>query len=420
MELFYVALFILLSAFFNGSETAFISINRIRLHAALEKKDRNARVLEKLVRNSENVVGSFLIGTSICDVAIVISFTVWLEKIIGPNPMIPLYDTLILTPVILVVATLMPKVLFRTFADAIMFPLAYLYYVIYILLYPIQFVFVRTVRIFLALFGLKKKKSAFSKDEFGALLDMTSKKGLMKNDEKNLIERIMNFRDVKVKEVMVPLIRMTCVEENDSVELASALMLSTGHSRLPVFRMRVDNMIGYIQNKDILSVSKHDPVKKYSRETLFVPDLTPIDHALALMRDKNSQMAFAVDEYGGTAGAITNQDIITRILGEFVELRDDRIVSEGKKKNRVYTVSGMTGIDELNEELNLKIEKTDFETVAGFILSKTGRIPAIGEKIEHGKYVFEVESANNVRIMKVKIVKRGRKNQSAGKKRSKV
>jgi putative hemolysin len=416
MELLYVVLFIFLSAFFNGSETAFISINRIRLHAALEKKDRNARVLEKLVRNSENVVGSFLIGTSVCDVAIVIFFTAWLERVLGPSPMIPLYNTLILTPVILVLATLVPKVLFRAFADSIMFPLAYLYYAVYIVIYPVQFVFVRTVKLLLSLFGLKKKKSAFSKDEFGALLDMTSDKGLLKDDEKKLIERIMNFRNVKVKELMVPLIRMSCVEENDTVELASALMLSTGHSRLPVFRMRVDNMVGYVQNKDILSAGKHDLVKKYVRETIFVPDLTPIDHALALMRDKNAQMAFAVDEYGGTAGAITNQDMITRILGEFVELKDDRIRSDGKKKkNRVYTLNGMTNIDELNEELNLKIEKADFETVAGFILNKLGRIPREGETIEHGKYIFRVETASNVRIGKVKIYRRGKKE----KKRSK-
>jgi CBS domain containing-hemolysin-like protein len=296
-----------------------------------------------------------------------------------------------------------------------MFSLAYLYYAIYIVIYPVQFLFVRSVKLVLAVFGLKKKKSDFSKDEFGALLDMTSEKGLLKDDEKKLIERIMNFRNVKVKELMVPLIRMTCVEENDTVELASALMLSTGHSRLPVFRMRVDNMVGYVQNKDILNAGKHDLVKKYVRESIFVPDLTPIDHALALMRDRNAQMAFAVDEYGGTAGALTNQDMITRILGEFVELKDNRIRSEGKKKNRVYTVSGMTNIDELNEELHLKIEKADFETVAGFILNKLGRIPKEGETVEHGKYIFRVETASNVRIGKVRVYRRGKKE----KKRSK-
>lgn len=414
MELFYVVLFILLSAFFNGSETAFISINRIRLHAGLEKKDRNSRVLEKLVRRSENVLGSFVIGNSICDVAIVISFTAYLERMLGPDPMIPVYNTLILTPVILVIATLMPKVLFRTFADAIMFSLAYLYYGMYILLYPIQFLFVRSVKFVLGLFGLKKRKGSFSKDEFSALLDMTSEKGLLSDDEKKLIERIMNFRNVKVKEIMIPLIRMSCVEENESVELASALMLSTGHSRLPVFRMRVDNMIGYVQNKDLISAGKHDVVKEYVRESIFVPDLTPIDHMLAMMSDRSAQMAFVVDEYGGTSGAVTNQNIVMEILGEFAELKKERIHHEGLKKNRVYTVSGMTNIDDLNDELKLKIEKTDFETVAGFILNKLGRIPAAGEKAEHGKYIFEVESANNVRITKVKIYRR------KGKKRSKA
>lgn len=409
IEILYVLFFLLLTAFFNGSETAIVSVNRIRLHAALEKKERGARVIDFLVRRTENVLGTFVIGNSICDVAIVICFNSYTERMLGQDPLIPLYNTLVLTPVILIFGTLMPKVLFRTFADTILSRFAYLFFAVFILLYPVQFLFVRTVKAVLALFGLRKRAHSFTKEEFNALLNMTSEKGLLNDNEKKVIERIMGFREAKVREIMIPLIRMTCVEENDTVELAAALMLSTGHSRLPVFRMRVDNMVGYIQNKDILSAGKHDLVKKYVRETIFVPDLSPIDHALALMRDKNIQMAFAVDEYGGIAGAITNQDIITRILGEFMELRNDRIRAEGKGRYRSFSVSGMTNIDELNEELRLKIDKTDFETVAGFILNKLGRIPKEGETVEHGKYVFRVESANNVRISKVVISRRGKK-----------
>lgn len=322
MELLYVCLFILLAAFFNGSETAFISISRIKLHSRLELKDKRARILEKLLKNSENVIGTFIIGTSVFEVAIVVNFTKFLSGILGPSPLIPLYATLILTPVILIIATLIPKVIFREFADELMFPLASFYRVIYILLYPVQIIFVRIVKSILWVLGIKKKKSLYTKEDFNILLDMTADKGILKENEKKFIESIMNFKNIKAKEIMVPLIRMTCVEENDSVELASALMLTTRHSRIPVFRMRVDNMIGFVENKDLLDANKHDKIGKYVKEAVFVPDLMTINKVLVRMQNKMVQMAFVADEYGGVAGVITNQDIITEIIGGFVEIHE--------------------------------------------------------------------------------------------------
>ncbi|MGA2142905.1 MAG: CNNM domain-containing protein, partial [Brevinematales bacterium] len=294
MELIIAAGFLLLSAFFNGSETAFISINKVKLYSRLENGYYSARILTMLAKSSESVIGGFLIGVNICDVAVVLIFNVYLAKLIGPGPLVPLYSTLILTPVIAVFATLFPKIIFREYADEIMSKLSYLYLVIYILLYPFQFIFVRTVKFLLQIMGLKKKKTMFSKDEFGILLDMTTEKGILKQSEKEIIESIMKFRNIKAREIMVPLIRMTCVEENDTVEIASALMLSTGHTRLPVFRIRVDNMLGYIENKDLLAAVKHDRVSSYIREGIIVPESAPINRVLVGMQNAKAQIAFVV------------------------------------------------------------------------------------------------------------------------------
>ncbi len=410
MELLYVCLFILLAAFFNGSETAFISISRIKLHSRLELKDKRARILEKLLKNSENVIGTFIIGTSVFEVAIVVNFTKFLSGILGPSPLIPLYATLILTPVILIIATLIPKVIFREFADELMFPLASFYRVIYILLYPVQIIFVRIVKSILWVLGIKKKKSLYTKEDFNILLDMTADKGILKENEKKFIESIMNFKNIKAKEIMVPLIRMTCVEENDSVELASALMLTTRHSRIPVFRMRVDNMIGFVENKDLLDANKHDKIGKYVKEAVFVPDLMTINKVLVRMQNKMVQMAFVADEYGGVAGVITNQDIITEIIGGFVEIHENWIEKEGD----AYLVNGMLNIDEINDELKLHIKKIDFETVAGFVLYKLGRIPEAGDSFDEGRFTFEVISATNIRVKRVKISPKKRKEKRKG------
>ena len=163
MELIIAAGFLLLSAFFNGSETAFISINKVKLYSRLENGYYSARILTMLVKSSESVIGGFLIGVNICDVAVVLIFNVYLANLIGAGPLVPLYSTLILTPVIAVFATLFPKILFREYADEIMTRLSYLYLVIYILLYPFQFIFVRTVKFLLQLMGLKRKKPCFQR-----------------------------------------------------------------------------------------------------------------------------------------------------------------------------------------------------------------------------------------------------------------
>jgi putative hemolysin len=416
MDLIFVGAALVLSAVFNGFETGFISINRVRLHARLEDGNRGARILERLSRKSENVIGVLLLGISLTDIASVIYFTNYLNGILGHDQLIPLYVTLILTPVILIFSTLLPKILFREFADSLMHFFCYPLFFFYILLYPFQFLFVKIVKVILSILGLKKRKSMFSKDEFNTVLDMSAEKGTLKESEREFIESIMKFKDIRAKEIMIPLIRMTCVEENDTVEIASALMLTTKHSRLPVFRMRVDNMIGYVENKELLDANKHDRIGKYVKETVFVPDLMPINQVLVRMQGHMAQMSFVVDEYGGVAGIITNQDIIAEILGGFVEIREELFQKEGDD----YMANGILNIDELNEELNLKIKKMDFETVAGFVLYKLGRIPAEGDSFEEGKYTFEVVSANNTRIKKVKISRKRKKDKKRSEKKNAV
>jgi CBS domain containing-hemolysin-like protein len=405
MEIIIALIFLLLSAFFNGSETAFISIDRIKLHSRLESGKKSAVILAFLLRNSENVIGAFLIAVDICDVAIVLIFTDFLGKSMGYGPLIPLYSTLILTPLITIFATHIPKVLARELSGRIMFGLSYFYLFVYILFYPAQIIFVRTVKFLLSIVGLKKKKETFTKDEFGILLDMTAEKGMLKQSEKEIIESIMKFRGIKAREIMTPLIRMTCVEENDTVEIATALMLSTGHTRLPVFRMRVDNMLGYIENKDLLSANKHDKVGNYIREGIIVPESAPLNGVLVSMKNAKVQFSFVVDEYGGVVGAIANQDIIKEIIGEFVEMKTDWVI----KENDAYIINGMLSIEDLNELLNLKIKKNDFETSAGFMLSRLEKIPVPGDCLDVGKYVFEVRSATNVRIKQVKIYLRSKR-----------
>jgi CBS domain containing-hemolysin-like protein len=404
-EIAAIAGFIFLSAFFNGAETAFLSLNRVKMHSWLEEKKGNAKILEFLSHHSESMLSTLLITINFCDVSSVLLFTNVMLKFVHNGLTVTLITILVMTPVVTIFATLIPKAIFREFADGMMYTLAPVFLVLYWIIFPLQALLMRSIRVFLSLLGFRKKKGLFTKDEFHVLIDMTTEKGLIQDSERSFIESIMNFKNVKAHEIMIPLIRMTCVEENDKIEVASALMLSTKHARLPVFRMRVDNMIGYIDNKAIIDAQKADRVGDYIKPAIFIPDSAPVNSVLVRMQEKSSQMGFVVDEYGGVVGVLTNQDIITEIIGDLVVGHEDWIVKEGEN----WIVNGSLDIEELNDKLNLRVEKAEYETVAGFVLQKFEKIPMVGESFDYGKYTFEVTSVSNTRVKQVRAMPRRKK-----------
>lgn len=406
MDLLWVGVCILLSGFFSGSEAAFLSINRLRLHASLASRDRLSLIVDWLVRRPEDMIGALLLGNNAVNVAAAVLLTNYLLNRVANPAWVPVLVTAILSPLILLLGDVFPKIIFRRFADRIMRGLAWLYAVLFVVFFPFQFIFVRSIKLLFRMLGLhKKSKGMFSRDEFKLLLDISIQKGVMQDREKKFIESIMNFRNIKAREIMIPLIRMVCVEENDSITKAGQLMLTRRHSRLPVYRGRVDNIIGYIEDKAILNARRNDLVRQYTRDTLFLPETLEIDKLLLEMQESLSQMVFTVDEYGGVSGVITSQDLITEIVGEFIELGMNQPF---RREGDAYIVDGLFDIDELVEELHIDIKKDGFETVSGFVLQQLEHLPHAGEKFYYRRYEFEVLSVVNRRIEKVRISARKR------------
>ncbi|MGC8765302.1 MAG: hemolysin family protein [Brevinematia bacterium] len=400
--LFSTFIFIFISALFSGFETAFVGIDRIWLHSQLEKNNKRVRILNFLLKHSENTIGTFLFGTNLADVATVISFIKFLEAMGMKQNLITITSTVILTPVILLFSTFIPKLIFREYSNEICSILSYFFLLIYILFFPFQIISVSTGKIFMKIFRVKKKE-VFSREDFNIILK-SYESHLLKENEKEFIERIMNLKQVKAKEIMVPLVRMSCVEESEPVKVAIALMGATGLTRLPVFRMRVDNMVGYIETKDLISAGKNLVVSKFCRKGIFVSEFTPIYDILFKMKKENTQMVFVVDEYGGVSGIITNQEIIKELLGEFQKKKEELI----HKEKDYWIANGMLSIEELNEELNINIPHIEFETLAGYLLYQFKKIPSENEKLEVKNYVFEIISVSQTRIKQVKIYKKRR------------
>lgn len=406
MELAFTIIFMLLAGFFAGSETAFISIDRMQLHANTDMKERRYRILHWLLDRIEDVQGMFLIGTNICIVTATILFSNYMIKILNGDPLVPLYVTLIMTPCVLLLSDVIPKIIFRHFADSITHALAPVYLFFFVVFFPIEFIFIRVIKFAMKILGLSKtKKGSLTRDDFKALLETITGKGVLQQREKGFIERIMNIKNVVAREIMIPLNRLICVEESEEIGRIGSLMASSEWTSLPVYRDRVDNVIGYIDNKDVIRAKQNEKVKKYIREALYVPEYVTIDHVLLDMQNKASQMAFAVDEYGSVAGVITSQNLIAEVVGGIMESGDSSIENKGD----YYLVSGMMDVDELEDELGVTIDKTGFETVAGFVMSQLERMPAAGDRFDYDKWTFEVISVNELRIDQIAVFLKRRK-----------
>ncbi|NPV39140.1 MAG: HlyC/CorC family transporter [Brevinematales bacterium] len=394
-----IVLLFLLSAFFSGSETALLSMNRLKLYAKLENNAKHERLLFFLLKHLDSVIGSLLVGNNLVNVLLAVLFTHLFSRWWQDPFVISLLTMGVLTPLLLFFGEILPKIVAKELYTLYLKLFGWLIFVVFLLLLPVQFLFHRIITTLLWMVGIRRKREIFSRDEFESLIHMAEQSGELRKSEKDFIESVVNFKNVKVKEIMVPLIRMSCVEENDSVQLAAALMITTKHTRIPVFKMRVDNMVGYLDHKDILNKPSEDPVKKYIKKAIFIPDTVSITQALLEMQRHSVQMLFIVDEYGGVVGAVTNHDIIGEIVGNWIDSREEMFHYE----NGVWHVNGMANIDDVNDIVGTKIEKQDFETIAGYLLTVFGRIPTVGDSYEDTHFTFEIEHATATRIVRIKI-----------------
>lgn len=269
----------------------------------------------------------------------------------------------------------------------------------------------------LRLFGMKGFKSLqyIDEEELELLLEDTPRYRKIEEMEKEMITGIIAFRETVVREVMVPRINMICIPVETTINEALDVILKSGHSRIPVFKERIDNIVGILYAKDILgtikdSGKKEDSVTKIMRKPIFVPETKKLNELLLEFKDKKAHIAIVVDEYGGTSGLVTIEDLLEEIVGEIEDEFDKAEKKKYKKiKEGIIESDAQVDIDKLNEEfdLNLPTDET-YESIGGLIIEKLGYVPKAGEKIEIGDFEFEILNADEKHIKKVKIIIKNR------------
>ncbi|RKQ63446.1 CBS domain containing-hemolysin-like protein [Thermovibrio guaymasensis] len=413
--LFLIFLCVLFEGFFSGSEIAIVSLPRLELQKRLQKGDRAALLLARLLENPEKLLTTTLIGTNLSTVTGSTLFaTYFLDKIAEKFPSLASYPELItvifFTPITLTFGELIPKSLYQKYSHVIAFKIVYPIYFFYLLFKPVSFVVMGIARLIAYLLRSDSEKNPFVTKEELRLLVESAGRVQVERTERDILRNILYLREKHVGDIYTPLSKIIAVSENSTVKEAVDLFLKSGFSKLPVYRDRFDNIVGYLLISDLINVE--DPsvsVKYFLRPVVVLPEYMNIFDALKEFRKRKEQLGIVVDEFGSTLGIVTIEDILEEIVGKIEDEFDKEELRIFKQGNEI-TVDSQVEIDELNSFLNYPLPKgQDYVTLGGLILSKLGRFPRVGEVLELPHHTLKVVSLGERRIGKVKVKEKDEK-----------
>lgn len=415
MEIGIIISCLILSAFFSGMEIAFISSNKIYLE--IEKKQDNfiSGILSRLTEKPSRFIAAMLVGNTIA--LVVYGFfagNIILKYITDSGYQFSVYSnlflqTLITGIIVLITAEFFPKVFFQIYANSLIRVFAIPAYIFYKLFYYISTFFIRISDFFLKKFFKTegdRSQSYFSKIELGNYIaeQMNSVEDKEEVDsEIQIFQNALEFSGLKARDIMTPRTEIVDIDLFDSVADLKALFIETGYSKIIVSQNSLDDIVGYVHSFDLFK--KPGTIKSVLMAVEFVPETILIKDALSLLIKKRKNVAVVLDEYGGTSGIITIEDIVEELFGEIEDEHDlDEELIEKQLKEGEYLFSARLEVEYLNENYNLEIPEGDsYGTLGGFIVDFTKDIPQKGEKISIGNYQFLIEECSNKKIELVKM-----------------
>jgi putative hemolysin len=410
-------LLIIGSAFFSGSEVALFSLDKKKIENNFKKNSVLRRYLLNLINFPRRLLVTILIGNNLINVAAsIISVFIAFDaaELFSISIEIALtFQIILLTILILIFGELFPKIMATQnpvrFSKFIAVPMYYFN----IIIYPVAEFITEIIRLSISRLKIDKSKSAISRDEIPHLTSLSHEKGTLEEGEQNLISSLVSFGSVTVEEIMTPRVDMIAVSTEVRYDNLLSTITQSGHSRIPLYKDDLDEIVGIIYAKDLLPYSrntelrKHLSLKKISRKAMFVPETKLISDLLREFQEQKMHLAIVVDEYGGTSGLVTLEDIVEEVIGEIWDEYDKEenqihMVEEGK-----WLALGKLPIDEMNSELNTQIsnDDEDFDTLGGFVLNQAGSIPQENFSFTENRFRFTVKEVQKKRVKKVLIEK---------------
>ena len=405
LELVLLLFCILGSAFGSGSETALVSASRTRIQHLASEGVRSARLALGILNQRERILAATLIVTNVFNIAGAAIATVSFQRWIGS--LAPIAAIAVMTCVFLVVSEIVPKAYFRHHADQMLVKAAVLWKVLSWILAPITFpVQVLTNSVF-RLFGSRPKSLYTTREEIKLVLEESAETGGLGRHEQEMLESTLDYATTIVREVMVPISEVALLLETARSEELNSLVRMQPYTRIPVYRERVDQIVGLVNVFDVLYDKQRKTfLRPYVRPARLVPDTKGIDKLFLEMQRARESLAVVVNEFGACIGIVTLEDIIEEIFGELADEHEDATPEIQKKGPGCFQVSARTDIDDLNDETGFAIPKVGFETVGGYVLHRLGRIPRKGETFTDGDLAVHVVEADRYGIKMLELIQK--------------
>ena len=397
---------IILSAFFSGMEIAFVSANK--MHIELEKKKEGfiAKILSKLTLKSSKFITTMLVGNNISLVIYSFFMGEFIVQFISLNPFLTLLvQTLISTVVILVTAEFLPKAIFRIYADDFLRFFAVPAYIFYVIFYYLSDFITSISDFFLRVFfntASDEQQTEFSKAELETYiteqLEKTDNEDL--DSEIQMFQNALEFNDVKAREVMIPRTEILAVDISETVENTKKLFVESGYSKIIVYKNSLDDIVGYVHAFDMFKKPKS--LRSIILAVEFIPESMMINNVLNVLTKKKKSFAVVLDEYGGTSGIMTVEDIVEELFGEIEDEHDTTELTEEKINDREFKFSARLEVDYINETYGLELpEDESFETLGGLIVYNSENIPVQHEVILVDNFQFTILKATSTKIEEI-------------------
>ena len=402
----WVALVILVgfSAFFSASETAFSSLNQIRLKSRADDGDSSAARVLNMAEQYDKLLSTILIGNNIVNIAAASIGTILFTRMLGAERGATV-STIVLTIIVLIFGEVTPKSLAKEMPEKVATAVSPFLVLLMALMTPLTWLFTQWKKL-LGHFVHSGEADTITEGELMTMVSEAENDGELTDRESELIRSAIEFDDVEVEEILTPRVDVVAVEDDIPLEELAQTFAESGYSRLPVYHGTIDNIIGVVHEKDfyIARLKKATKIDDLVVPTLYTTGSTQISQLLRTLREQHHHLAVVVDEYGGTEGIITLEDILEELVGEIWDEHDEVTEDFRKQSDGSWLVSGSASVDDLYEELDLPEEEDiDSNTVNGLVQEKTCHLPKVGDRFTLGEYDGVVTRTAKRRVTEVRL-----------------
>lgn len=406
IQIIFLVILLILSAFFSSAETALTMINKIRIKTLADEGNKKAAVVLKIEDNPDKMLSAILIGNNIVNISASSLVTIFVQNLFG-NWAVSI-GTGVLTVLVLIFGEIAPKTAATTYADTLAMFYAKPIWLLMVVLTPVIFIINKLASGVMSIFGLKGdvRENTFTEEELRTIMTVSHEEGVIEKEEREMINNVFDFGDAEAKDVMIPRIDMCMVDVESTYEELLEIFRENKYTRLPVYENSSDNVIGIINIKDLILYRSGENfyIRDYLRDAYYTYEYKKLSELMVEMRKDSVNITIVLDEYGAAVGLITIEDLLEEIVGDIRDEYDyDEVDAFTEIAPGEYMVDGQVKLDDVNDTLGLSLVSEDYDSLGGYIIGFLDRLPSTGDKVDTGNVTLVVDSMDKNRIDKIHI-----------------